>query len=271
MASFKGLVRYVGNKSKEIDTIVENMPQTQPITVVDVFGGSGCVGLNLSIRGGQTVVINDLQPNLVELYPILLDEDRRTEYFRRCKDIIDLMSVSSEEDNIELFEYHQTHATLESYTVLPLTSYSSMGHGFCAKALTMNLKPCTFSNRAKYLQKWEQKIDKSRVSFTCRDWKAVAEEYRHDPTAFLYMDPPYVTKKDINYHSGFTVKDIDEICEFMKSSECKVMLNLDFNGYVYVTFGSMIKHVYRNEYGISATRINKNYYQNYHCCICNYE
>lgn len=97
----------------------------------------------------------------------------------------------------------------------------------------------------------------------------VLQQYKDDADAFLYCDPPYVSKTNKQYTTVFTSAQLKSIYDFMKddATKCRIMLNVDYTGWTRETFNDLVKCAYTKSYGIKSC---KDIYQKYHLIICNY-
>lgn len=116
-----------------------------------------------------------------------------------------------------------------------------------------------------------EKLPEKTFSIYNVDCLRLVEEFKEDSNVFFYLDPPYMSKKndDSTYGTSFVLKDMVALIEIMKESECKIMLNINYNGWVQRMCGDMVKYVYPHSY--SGRKLEtEDYYANYHCIICNY-
>ena len=108
------------------------------------------------------------------------------------------------------------------------------------------------------------------------DYRVIMNRYQGDVGAFLYLDPPYNSKNTSTQSyqgmAGGYHNYLNFISEFMHSEEtcCRVMLNVDFTGDVYVKFKDMIKHVYPVRYSSSTRANDPSRPPLYHVIITNY-
>ena len=109
----------------------------------------------------------------------------------------------------------------------------------------------------------------ARMRKTHLDYREVMEEYRGDPDAFLYLDPPYVSKTVKQYTQIFTVDDLMWLYNFLDdpNTKCNVMLNVDYTGWTRETFAKRFRLCYPVTYGVTSC---VDIYQKFHIMVCNY-
>jgi len=258
---FKGFMPYVGNKSREINKIKEHVSCDPESTFVDVFCGSEVVGGNFcKDERFSGVVFNDVDPDVSEMCWVFQDDDDYKNLIRECQKV-----KTAEEYEQKIKEYPLTKFFLKS-----VCTFSGMGGKWCQKAYDTRHK--SLESKIPYQVNWSVNIGKPSkgINYTNVDYKLIFKLY-NKKECFLYLDPPYVTKKDNNYGTDFTVDDLIFIRDFMRNCECKVMLNIDFNGWIYTEFKDMIREVYSHTYSSSNSKErNKKFYTNFHTIITNY-
>ncbi len=185
------LIKYPGSKKSLIKDINEVFNKSQCDRIIDVFGGSGVVLLNIN---AEYKVYNDINLDLVNLFNTI--KYNYNEFYR--------MVISLK--NREVFNYYK-------YNI------NSMNGNSTEKAFkTFFLLNTTFGGQGNTYIKY----DRSKFNFVLRiinnlnnlkdiispwiienmDYKEIIKKYDNDNT-FFYIDPPYIGKKwyDFNLDS----------------------------------------------------------------------
>jgi len=260
-------VSYLGGKRREIHHIIKYQPK-EFNKLIDTFGGGNAVGLWYSQEYPKLEIhYNDINKEITELYKMLKDGGEITKVLEEFSKI-DL--------NDEELYYKVSNGEIEmneNVKYIYLKSISRMGDIHRRLFNKRKNKDGTYTNESRNLKSYA-KFYKYRdvmknMTITCKDYKEILDQYKDDENAFLYLVPPYISKKTCEYNVEFKADNLVYIKEFMKTCKCKVMLNVDFLGYTYDLFKDNIKHYYQVKYASSTARA-VNIYQKYHCLVCNY-
>ena len=80
----------------------------------------------------------------------------------------------------------------------------------------------------------------------------MCDQYRDDPTAFLFLDPPYVNSCNDFYTDSKCVDDVDKfysyLLELVQKARCRVMLVVNNALLMRLLFKDHIKHTYGKTY-----------------------
>ena len=269
-------ISYQGSKRRETHIIEEYQPKRFN-KVVDVFGGGGSVSLfYIQNYNNCQVHYNDISPDLTLLFEVLKDHDK-------TKKVVDHMHKlkSSKEDFIkrqkELKEaYEKNQPSLINF--LYCTSYGFSGNMFSGTVTMENGKPRRVKDFSKFL-KYPDVIKDLHI--TKLDALDVIEQYKNDEYAFLYLDPPYLQKgTNNNAYRNMSVDLLNAIFSIIKNKDykCRIMLHIDFSGWVYAEMKDYIKYYYPPTYNMRSTKSLKNsdtgdgksYHKRYSALICNY-
>ena len=268
-------ISYQGSKKRETHIIEEYQPKRFN-KVVDVFGGGGSVSLfYIQNYNNCQVHYNDISPDLTLLFEVLKDHDK-------TKKVVDHMHKlkSSKEDFIkrqkELKEaYEKNQPSLINF--LYCTSYGFSGNMFSGTVTMENGKPRRVKDFSKFL-KYPDVIKDLHI--TKLDALDVIEQYKNDEYAFLYLDPPYLQKgTNNNAYRNMSVDLLNAIFSIIKNKDykCRIMLHIDFSGWVYAEMKDYIKYYYPAKYMMTCKKNSKNkngngksYHQRYSALICNY-
>ena len=260
-------VPYMGNKNKDIDIIKQYIPSFK--CIVDVFGGSGCVGISLK-QDNTRLVYNDNGKKIIKLIKIIRRLDRYIDYIEewnndkdyiRCKDVNEcrerimtkIMSIENEDFRFLIMCFHSIFGNYIIKEDIPFTPICDLYKGLY-KGRQVKIDFNTLYDTYKKINKVEHK-----------DYKKVLKEYKNCVDTFLYMDPPYLNTK-FNYNNSFNNNDVEYIFQYMRECDCKVMLNVEYKTYKdYITKYNMnCLLIYDYTYNTAGKNNNQ------HCIITNY-
>lgn len=261
-------INYFGNKRKEVDYIIKHLPPSFN-TFVDVFGGSGSVGISVKDYNGCNIVYNDVNEKPIRLIDIfknnrLQDEviefNKKLIYYHDTHDegemFLDNLYNSLSEDMkfvMKCFFTSRSMYLIDGTTMWNIRNYRRKNNG-TNTLYEIRLRKINYDEYCKTYSKIEKVYSK--------DYKEILEMYKNDNKAVLYLDPPYIKKRKVSYNKdGFNVDDINYMINYMKTCKCKVMLNPDHDDR-YLNKGLNLKEVYDKKYG------SNNKAQ--HCIITNY-
>jgi len=256
-------ITYQGGKYKELPKIFENEPDTFD-TFVDVFGGAGVCALNYGNRG-FTVHYNDLYEPLFLLFNTLQNKTKCEELEKRLRNI-----KPSPEIHQDLTD--GKYGILERLFYISRCTLNCDPHLKTGSKLTPRFKAGTTDYKdilppSVCLCNYYDNVKNWKI--TQCDFLEVLKEHQHNENAFLYCDPPYVSKTTKQYTTTFTAVQLLSIYDFMKSpdTKCKIMLNVDYTGWTRETFADLVKLSYPVVYGCKTVM---DIYRKYHLIICNY-
>jgi site-specific DNA-adenine methylase len=255
-------IPYLGSKFKELFKIYENEPEAFD-HFVDVFGGGGSCSLNYSKRG-KSVHYNDIYGPLVEMFTMLKDKEQAEKMEQRLRSIRPDKTnhaglCSGEFGTIERL-FYVVRCTINMCPHHPGLYAPRFLRGTTQRTRDILPPSVHLSDYADNLKNW----DISQMHYM-----DILKQYQNNETAFLYCDPPYVSKTTKQYTTTFEVVDLMNIFNFMKdpSTKCRVMLNVDYTGWTRETFAEMVKTCYPVVYG---RHTKMNIYEKYHLMVCNY-
>lgn len=269
MLKFKKLIApisYQGSKRRELKKIEEYEPKKFEI-FVDVFGGGGSVSINY-MKKNKKVIYNDINIGLTELFKTLKDENKTKELLEEMDKI--------DNTNIEVFYkiFDREYKISEVARLLYLTkiSFRNMIYNRMPIQDKVNgeLKLRKQNIKFKNLIKFNELLKQDTFEVYNKNFYDILNKYKTNQNAFLYLDPPYISKKNNEYDKLFVVKDLINIRDFIedKDTKCKVMLNIDYTGYTRELFNKTFKHGYSVKY-ISG-KVNEDIYGKYHLIATNY-
>jgi site-specific DNA-adenine methylase len=267
MSRVRAPISYQGGKFRELPKIYENEPETFE-RFVDVFGGAGVVSLNYSKREGVDVHYNDTFGPLVSMFQILRDKDKAEALEVRLRSIETSHELHPRICAGELGEMERLFYT--SRCTLNCDPHHRGKFTPRFKSGTQETKPIL--PRSVNLKAYADSVSKWQI--TQKDFLEVLQDYKDDPAAFLYLDPPYISKTTTQYTSAFTVRHLNSILEFMRDSntKCKVLLTLDYTGHTREGCADLFKSCYPVKYmspNTSNTSIN-DIYAKWHLMAANF-
>lgn len=250
------------NKSREIKEIKKYIPSYYDI-FVDVFSGNGSILLSLlpnDVNHHETFHYNDINSVYCSIYRKLLIRDE---------------SFINELKNIKITNELCDNLRKENYCNINDICKYLLLNKICLKGLidikSYDLRDCLNKNLfdiyhpLEYMEKIS--IFKNDLTITNKDYKEIFKQYKYNPNAFLYLDPP-----NIELSSIFFINDIEFIYSFMKECMCKVMLNIDYNGYTREKFNEFFKYCYFKKCKIINDKKNSaKIYNHYYLIATNYD
>ena len=254
-------ISYRGSKRKEMSQINEFEPKRFN-KVIDVFGGGSSVSIWYKQNTKKQVFYNDINKRNCELFTILKDkkktEELIKEYNEKKKDF-------TEERFYNIYDKKEDMS--ESCRFLLITSTAFRGditRRLCKVYNGKPMKPKKIDNFIIYNDIYKD------ITITNEDYKVIMNRYKNDEEAFVYLDPPFISKTTDTYGFTFTRDDLDWIKDYMDNCKCKVMLNIDLFGHTLLTFGEYLKYSYHHRYSMSDKKKNDGVYKVYHSFFTNY-
>jgi DNA adenine methylase len=222
----KSLFQYYGGKFNQLKDILEvmNIHLNSFDLIVDVFGGSGKVLLNIPDEWKKTKIYNDLDDDLYITFKVLQDSRRRGELIKRLN-----LAFIHEGVFTELKRKPGNRDIDIAFRLIYLQTHSFMGDG------------TTFGRSFK---------GKTRISrYTIenfvyvKDWIIEHKDFRelmriyNKPRVLFYLDPPYLSSGK-KYKHNFTMDDLKNLKKCIDSHCGSYLLNLStFDKGMEETFG----------------------------------
>ena len=264
-------IPYFGNKRKEIQHIVPFIPKNIN-TIVDVFGGSGCVGISIKeYSKGSHLVYNDVNKRLLKLIMTIQNFNNYKDIDTWNKNISSIKYFKTIEE-CKLFFYRQRNKVKDDNLLFIINClYSQFNTYYICNYTKFHLGVIKRQNGLYTLSLTRINFDEFQDTYNTidnisnTDYKTLLNNHKDDPNIFLYLDPPYLDTtsfKDKNYTNNFHINDVEYLQTFMVECKCKVMLNVNYQG-KYKDFDN-VKNKYKGNYHARSG----NDYQ--HCIITNY-
>jgi DNA adenine methylase len=214
----KTLFRYFGGKFyllKDIFKIIEQLYNNKKIvTIVDVFGGSGKVLINIPEDWKVNRVYNDIDHRLFTLLNVLRDDEKRKILFERLN-----YTLSSRELFYQIKNENPSDDISTAFNLLYLIFYSFNGvmksYGIMVNDHRSfeNQKEQLYSN-FKYIKDW-------RIENL--DFRELISKYDSYKT-FFYLDPPYIMSGS-QYKYSFTMNDFIDLKNILNNVKGYWLMN----------------------------------------------
>ncbi len=210
----KTLFRYYGGKFHQLHDILGIMEEHKDSfdVVVDVFGGSGKVLLNIPDEWKKLKVYNDLDRDLYITFRVLQDKRKSLELSRRLRLAFEHYDVF-----MQMRDSHPRSDVETAFRVFYLQKYSYNGNGK------------TFGR----LFKGNRGFPKFHIEnfLYVRDWTVENMDFRdimkiyNKPRVFFYLDPPYISSGK-KYKHRFEMQDLADLKKMMDEHRGSYLLNL---------------------------------------------
>ncbi|MCL4447872.1 MAG: DNA adenine methylase [Thermoplasmatales archaeon] len=212
----RSLFPYYGGKFNQLRDILAVMGDHKDSfdVVVDVFGGSGKVLLNIPDEWRKLKVYNDLDRDLYVTFKVLQNRRKSLELSRR------LRATFEHYDAFMLMRHRYFRSDVDTaFKVFYLQTYSFMGDG------------TTFGRRFK----GHKGVPRFHIEnfLYVKDWTVENMDFRllmkkyNKPKVFFYLDPPYISSGK-KYKHSFQMQDLIDLKRMMDELEGSYLLNLSF-------------------------------------------
>jgi len=210
------LFPYYGGRFNQLKTIISILDKHKDRfdVIVDVFGGSGKVLLNIPEEWKKIKVYNDIDNDLYITFKVLQDPRKRNILKEKLelafphKKIFDELKRSNPKRDIDI-----AFKTIYLFT----HSFSSMGTSFkryYKKASIQKFKLNDFS----FIQNWVIENE---------DFREIMKRY-NKPRVFFYLDPPYYSGGKA-YRYPFSLQDYKDLKTLLDNHSGTYLLNLSMH------------------------------------------
>ncbi|MEM0135383.1 MAG: DNA adenine methylase [Thermoplasmatales archaeon] len=216
--SYIKLIKYPGSKNNLISTINELFLKSGAVVLVDVFGGSGIVPLNIE---ASQVVYNDLNKdlynlfNMIRLYPNLLLEVMN-KWTRSKEEFVEYREVLNAKGMVNMTDIDRAFRTFYGFNV---------GFGGMGSTYRTQKEKSSYSQTLKVISNYG--VISSRIS----KWKIENLDFREvfrrfdSLKTFFYCDPPYSGKNWYEYQ--FDQNDLEDLMKVITDIRGKYLLSFD--------------------------------------------
>lgn len=257
-----------GNKRLDIQFFKPHYPPNNEYDiVVEPFCGTSAVAFDLNKQSH----LNDIDPKLIKLYD-LIREDNIEETFIKIFDYVNgLLKTNTIKEIVELFNNSD-----DKLNILAKLKYKRK----LTFTKNISLKPPKITKKNIAFQKFI----KEKTTVTNYDYIEIFNKYMNDPTAFIFIDPPYFDSSNTDYYSqklenptNTTIQTKDntkmfiDIYHLLKNGKCKVMLIINDNYITRFIYNDFIKSSYMKKY-LNNILINNKYLNkcSSHLIVTNY-
>ena len=197
---------------KEIMKILEKHKDSFDV-VVDVFGGSGKVLINIPEEWRKVKVYNDINKDLYTTFKVLQDARKSRLLSRKLRNAFPHAEIFK-----ELRFSHPKYDVEIAFKTIYLHTFSYAGTGtafkrFYTKANVPPLKMDYFLRVKKWI-------------IENMDFRELMKKYGK-PRVFYYLDPPYISSGK-KYKHSFRVQDLIDLKKAMDEHQGSYLLNLSF-------------------------------------------
>ena len=210
----KSLFRYYGGKFNQLKDILEILGEHKDAfdVVVDVFGGSGKVLLNVPDEWKKIKVYNDLDEELYTTFKVLQNNRKRTLLTKKLR-----VAFPHERAFRELRDMKFGNDVETAFKVLYTHLFSFMGDGRSfGRAFKGSVKPSRFTiENFIYVKDW---------TVENKDFRELFRIYNR-PRVLMYLDPPYLSSGK-KYRHSFELEDLKALKGCMDSHQGSYLLNL---------------------------------------------
>ena len=213
MVKYRSVFKYYGGKFNqlgEILSILENNLESFDV-IVDVFGGSGKVLLNIPEDWKKLKVYNDINRDLYKTFKVLQDTTKRKKLERKLRlafmhsDIFyELKSRNPRRDVDVAFKTIYLHNN----------SYLADGKSFGRRYTRSRVSRYTIENFV-LVKEWVVEN---------KDFRQLMKTY-NKPKVLFYLDPPYLSSGK-KYRHSFNISDLEDLKASMDQVKGSYLLNL---------------------------------------------
>lgn len=231
------LVKWSGGKADEIKHILKHIPDFE--TYVEPFVGGGSLFFYLN---PQKAVINDIHPELIQLYKAIGNGHRST--------IKEFMKAHPNTED----EYYRVRSMMPKDTVETAAQFYYLRKTCFRGMLRYNsqgkfnipfgrYKTINYSN----LDNTKYETLLSRSTIMNGGFKEVFEAC-NTPQHFIFLDPPYDSVFTDYGYCSFGKKEHEELAKLFKASKAKCLMVIGQTEYIEKLYDGYIKEKYPKQY-----------------------
>lgn len=214
------LIKYPGAKTALIPQIDKSFNESKSEVLVDVFGGSGVVPLNINARH---TIYNDLNKELYGLFSVIKSNSKEfydfaEEWTRTKPQFLKYMETLNSNSKTNLNVIEKAFRTFYKFNI----GFGGMGSTYKTKK-----EKSSYSSMRKILSNFE--VIRGKVS----EWNIENLDFRElirnygGKNVFFYCDPPYSGKSW--YEFTFNIKDLEELKKISSKIVGKYLFTFDYN------------------------------------------
>ena len=236
------LLRYPGGKFYMLEDIKEIFNKSGKTTIIDVFGGSGKVLMNLNAK---IKVYNDVNNNLINFFSELKEHKeevlRKLDYVLNSRELFERYREKSK-DNLE-----------NAFRFLYNDILSFNGEGRSYSYSTKRNKSITLVNINNAINTSYNDIKYWTIERL--DFREIMKRYDSE-NSFFYLDPPYHNITDL-YDDNLKDEDYIDIKKSLDRIKGKYLLNINEDEFVLQLFGKPQKRKEFTNFGINGRTSSK--------------
>jgi site-specific DNA-adenine methylase len=185
------IFQYSGNKRNEVADVVKELDFNNITTIIEPFCGSSAFSFYVSTLYPRRFkyILNDNSPELIELYHIMKDP-------KKLIQLIEELTEYARDLTPEKYKAIKKEKTLNSWIF-----WNSL-YGFRPGVYPLNIKKDFTKMLTVPILEFLRNED---VSICKGDGLEVYKTYSKDPTAMLFVDPPYIS----SYNAFYSNPDIN--------------------------------------------------------------
>lgn len=173
------LFAYDGNKDREVNVILDNLPPMENIDIIiEPYGGTFSLIRHLIKKyPDKKYIVNDSDVQLISLYKHLQDSSNIDEFINKVKEF----------DGSDKAEYNRIKKmnTLESFYFIH--KVYGLRSGVPPVGRTTKVTDKAFET----LREWSKGVQ--NVIFTNEDGMTCIDRHKDNDRAFVFLDPPYLS------------------------------------------------------------------------------
>lgn len=247
-----------GSKTKELKKLERFFPLDVK-TVIEPFAGSFAVIRYFYSDDKYMKIINDSDTDLINLYlRIAEDPDAISAYY-------DEILKNPEHSNSTLIKAQIT--ALGCPKLLDTFVIKGMFKGRTIISKQTTIKPLSAF------------FNKDNIDLFNEDWRVIMDEYKDNPDAFIFLDPPYFNSFNLAYYEfksdveatniakDKNIKDNSlmfiEMLTYLKTSKAKIMIIISETALTDYILKEFKRFSYPKTYGTTGKKTNHIIYTNY--------
>ena len=238
------IMSYTGNKRNEVEEIYNVFKQQNNVqNIYELYCGSSALSFYISTQEPlkYTYYLNDLCSDLIELYETIKDTNKFNIFINELRTICvnmtkeKYLTYTKSKTFIGWFIKNKFHAQVTGlYKSITNEQYT---------CLIDKMLICPIINF----------LRTENINFMNRTAIPLYEEIKHDPTNFIFLDPPYITTDNSSYSHAHC--NIYEHLFYHKihDEEALIILALEYNWITQLIFPNE-KHLYEKNYAITKRK-----------------
>ena len=210
----KSVFRYYGGKFNQLKDIISILQDHMNSfdAVVDVFGGSGKVLLNIPDEWKKMKIYNDIDSDLYVTFKVLQDPLKRNMLIKKLR-----VAFAHGKIFMEMRDKRYPGDVETAFRLIYLQTYSFMGDG---RSFGRRFKGNTHMSRFTienfvYVRDW---------TIERMDFRDLMKRYSK-PRVLFYLDPPYLSSGK-KYRHSFSIEDLRDLKQKMDGHPGSYLLNL---------------------------------------------